>query len=91
MLQAYTTAINSVNVVNSFANLGYLNPEVAALRCAPEYKFVAPALTGADLVNDVSALEKRIADAKREGATAAKKQVKGTQSMPITASFKKAE
>ena len=91
MLQAYKTAIESVNVVTSFANLGYLNPEVAALRCAPDYKCVAPALTGADVVNDVSALEKRIADAKRVGAKAAKKQVKSTQSMLITAFFKKAE
>ena len=35
--------------------------------------------------------KKRIADAKREGAKAAKRQVKGTQSMPITSFFKKAE
>ena len=63
-------------VVNSSANLGYLK-----LPCnVPPTITLFPSLTSAHFVNDVSALEKKIAKAKMEGAKVAKKQVKSKQS-----------
>ena len=36
--------MSGVIVVKSFANLGYLDPSLASLRCALEYEFVVPHL-----------------------------------------------
>ena len=66
-MQASSKTMSGVNVVNSFANLGYLDPCVASLRCAPEYKFVQPNLGANDVHQDAQKLEERIAKAKASG------------------------
>ena len=62
--QAWSKTMSRVNVAISFANLGYLDPSGASLRCAPEYKFIPPNLGANDIHQHAQKLEDRIAKAK---------------------------
>ena len=68
----YTETISNLNVVNSFCKLGYLKPQDAVLRCAPDYVFVPPPISEGEVAKDIVSLEKRIADAKASGLRFAK-------------------
>ena len=67
IVQAWSKSMSWVNVVNSFANLGYLDPCIASLCCALEYKFIRPNLGANDMHQDAQKLEDRIAKAKAAG------------------------
>ena len=74
---------------NSFANLGYLDPCVASLRCAPEYKFIQPNLGANDVHQDAQKLEGRIAKAKASGLKSVQQQKSKPPCQPNTNFFKK--
>ena len=81
--------MSGANVVNLFANLGYLDHCIAPLRCAPEYKFIQPNLGANDIHEDAQKLEDHIAKAKASGLKSVQHKKSKASCQPITNFFKK--
>ena len=70
--QLLSGTITTLAVIQSFKNLGYIDPKEIKLRYVPGYVLVLPPVSQDDTDKDIESLDKRISDSKAAGSKFAK-------------------